>query len=50
VSQDCVAYSYDDEQDSIVAGERQMSVEEAEQLRADLDCALEALSDEAVRR
>jgi len=50
VSQSCTAYSYDDEQDSIVAGEREMSVAEAEQLRDDLDCALEALSDEAVRR
>jgi hypothetical protein len=46
VSQDCVAYAYDDEQDSIVAGERQMSADEAEQLRDDLDCALEALTAE----
>ena len=49
VSQDCVAYSYDDEQDSIVAGERQMSADEAEQLRDDLDCALEALTAEQHR-
>jgi len=50
VSQSCTAYSYDDEQDSIVAGEREMTVEEAEQLRDDLDCALEALSEEQARR
>jgi len=50
VSQSCTAYSYDDEQDSIVAGEREMNVEEAEQLRDDLDVALEALSEEEVRR
>jgi len=59
VSQDCVAYSYDDEQDSIVAGENaadgavdstcEMSVAEAEQLRDDLDCALEALTEEQHR-
>jgi len=50
VSQSCTAFSYDDEQDSIVAGEHDLTVEEAEQLRDDLDVALEALSDEAVRR
>jgi len=60
ISNDCVAYSYDDESDRIVAGENaadgavdstcEMTVEEAEQLRDDLDVALEALSDEAVRR
>jgi hypothetical protein len=50
VSQSCTAYSYDDEADSIVAGEREMTVEEAEQLRDDLDCALEALSEEQARR
>jgi len=46
ISDDCTAYSYDDEEDSIVAGERQMSADEAEQLRDDLDCALEALTAE----
>jgi hypothetical protein len=50
ISDDCTAYSYDDEQDSIVAGEHELTVAEAEQLRDDLDVALEALSDEAVRR
>ena len=50
VSQSWTAYRYDDEQDSIVAGEREMNVEEAEQLRDDLDVALEALSEEEVRR
>jgi hypothetical protein len=50
VSQSCTAYSYDDEEDSIVAGEREMNVEEAEQLRDDLDDALEALAEEAARR
>lgn len=60
ISDDCVAYSYDDEADRIVAGENaadgavdstcEMSVAEAEQLRDDLDVALEALSDEGVRR
>ena len=60
ISNDCVAYAYDDESDRIVAGENaadgavdstcEMTVEEAEQLRDDLDCALEALSEEQARR
>jgi len=50
ISDDCTAYSYDDEEDSIVAGELEMSATAAEQLRDDIDCALEALSEEHARR
>jgi hypothetical protein len=60
VSDDCVAYSYDDEPDTIVAGEnaadgaidstRELTIAEAEQLRDDLEAALEALREEDVRR
>ena len=55
ISPRTTCYSYDDEQDSIVlrdssGGKATLSAQDAQQLRDDLDDALEALAKEAARR
>jgi len=55
ISRRTTAHSYDDEPDSIVlrdssGGKATLSAQDAQQLRDDLDDALEALAKEAARR
>ena len=55
ISPRTTAHSYDDEPDSIVlrdesGGKATLSAQDAQQLRDDLDDALEALAEEAARR
>jgi len=55
ISPRTTCYSYDDEQDSIVlrdssGGKATLSAQDAQEIRDDLEAALEALAEEAARR